>query len=953
MSPQSPRKLREKIQKAACNINFVIDLLDRNSDESDWSVGMECKTTAEELRTLLSENVIPEEYKVAVVGRFKAGKSAFVNELLERKLAGEDTSPETAAVTTFRHGKDVKATIHFVKEEGWQPLKELYEKDVKDPNAHRIKNWTRFKDKPQSASQGEAEKFNLDELEASFVKPGGHYIEILLETTEDKKQFKKNQNQFRKNIKQYTSGSKPHHCLVESIEITAPSTILEEGILLIDTPGLDDTERFRVDLTEKAVQNVDAILFLTKSGASYGQSEKEFLLSLLRKGTVKQLLFVITQIDHTYEQHRKQARDDDEDPETLAERIAFEKRRLSEEIDETLSALSEDNDSPAMKRYREQLGNIDIVFTSAANHRDWKAEEPVRFPISTDDPGGIDSFNKQLLRLLSTESRLAIISRNIEAGARDLLDSLMRIIDRRLEAMRREPNREGAERKLGNFLKQFGDLGEGFKKTTLADAEDLKDDLKNQSAFAEAKIDLIAAAAGDILRDFEVGDAGKHWRTRRSGYWGYMHNLQSRVANRVFPQVSELLGHQTDFFSNYIDKFQLHLAALSSESALIATKLDIGADVKLEVSEQLDTVVETQLGKIQVLLESEESRIVELLEEFVDEEVEDRISETRRAVGDIWGAGTTASQTQEVRKFYTEVKKILEEALREYLHRRNEAFSTHLHKQARQLPKTALSEANAELARVKKEVTASAEAAIGGRKEAFEKVAAEMRASTKDVFESLDIINEFLLEAESEPLAVGAAAVPSEATDAEKPTNSEVESTTEEENPLQQFDDIRNAAKTHKECLKLKQNQANWPLNRIFNEKYAAGATSLLIIDRYLLKGHQIRNLTEAIHAIAESTQLKSLHIVTGLNHEPTSPGNDDGLTQLAKDLFRDTGITMQWSRDPELHDRFVILNNGFVFKLGRGLDIYQPASRATLTNQKLRRVRACEIDIFGSESLE
>jgi len=76
--------------------------------------------------------------------------------------------------------------------------------------------------------------------------------------------------------------------------------------MLLDTPGLDDTERFCVQLTERAVEDVDAVLFLTKSGAAYGQSEKDFLLSLLRRGTVKQLIFVVTQVDQTYEQHVKQ-----------------------------------------------------------------------------------------------------------------------------------------------------------------------------------------------------------------------------------------------------------------------------------------------------------------------------------------------------------------------------------------------------------------------------------------------------------------------------------------------------------------------------------------------------------------------------------------------------------------------------------------------------------------------
>ena len=97
-----------------------------------------------------------------------------------------------------------------------------------------------------------------------------------------------------------------------------------------------------------------AVLFLTKSGVAYGQSEKDFLLTLLRKGTVKQLILVVTQVDQTYEQHLRNAEANDEDPESIGKRIRQEEKRIRDEIDATLNELSSD-DSPTMRRYREQL----------------------------------------------------------------------------------------------------------------------------------------------------------------------------------------------------------------------------------------------------------------------------------------------------------------------------------------------------------------------------------------------------------------------------------------------------------------------------------------------------------------------------------------------------------------------------------------------------------------------
>jgi hypothetical protein len=53
-------------------------------------------------------------------------------------------------------------------------------------------------------------------------------------------------------------------------------------------------------------------------------------------------------------------------------------------------------------------------------------------------------------------------------------------------------------------------------------------------------------------------------------------------------------------------------------------------------------------------------------------------------------------------------------------------------------------------------------------------------------------------------------------------------------------------------------------------------------------------------------------------------------------------------SIDRESHDRSFTLDNGFVFKLGRGLDIYKPVAGLAARDPSLRQVRPCEIDVFG-----
>ena len=78
--------------------------------------------------------------------------------------------------------------------------------------------------------------------------------------------------------------------------------------------------------------------------------------------------------------------------------------------------------------------------------------------------------------------------------------------------------------------------------------------------------EIIAHQADEVLGAYEVDDAGRHWKTRRSGYWGYLHELQTRVANRIIPKVAEELGKKTEAFEDFVKKFRVHLHSLSDES---------------------------------------------------------------------------------------------------------------------------------------------------------------------------------------------------------------------------------------------------------------------------------------------------------------------------------------------------------------------------------------------------
>lgn len=969
---KSPRQVRSDIRTLAIHIGQVRDALLKKADVTIAQVGKECKRTSDVLAELLKTQQLPENYKVAVVGRFKTGKSSFVNELLGARLASEDTNPETAAITTFKHGPRVKATVRFVSAEEWVKLQALYAEDPKHIDAHRVRMWNSFA-KARKSKDGEVEEsFDLPALAREYLQPGGYSFDIELKDDSTKK----SETAFRRQLKEFTSGAKPHHCMVQSIDITSPAPILDEGVLLIDTPGLDDTERFRVSLTEKTVEDIDAILFLTKSGESYSQSDKDFLLSLLRKGTVKQLIVVITQVDVTYQQHLDNAEANDEDPEPLSLRLERERRRLAKELSSTLAELSQD-DTPAMRRYREQLGDIEIAFTSAKLHRDWKAEKPTFCAIDAADPGGVEKLKVQLLRMLSTESRLALAAQNIATSSRVALLDLQSVLDTKLLAIRDIQDREVAEQKLRNFRDQFGEASQRFEGAVKKRVDLLGERLEDRRKQHATLVENIALLAERELVAFEMNDIGRHWRTRRSGYWGYMSDFQNRVANRIFPRVQEMLGEYTQAFADFARSFEVHLNTLSQEGASISASLELGATLPFDVTAKLKDSLERSLQRAQDLIAAEEQRVTSLLDDFVSDEVSERIDAARSKVTDIWGAGTTRNQSSEVQTFYREVKQLLSDALVTHLRERGQAFGVFLVNEAQTAPRDALEEVQVLLEQAADNIRAAATALVAGQKEAIETLVAGIKAEHQDVLTRA----EQLLQLEAtpadgsnklgelpttEPLTVPAPAAapvvdapvvqpPAPLANAvtpapQTPDAAPVATAPAPTLPVVEGDwaeQVQQLATVGAQRIHLQDGATGWPFEKVFPKQFLEGAMRVRLVDPYLASPHQIRNLGEFLLHVAESAHPRELEVVTSFAPIEQVERQDRAFDHAAKDLFKNYGVTLTLRRETGLHDRFLMLDNGVLFKLGRGLDIYKPAVGLAEHRSANRRVRQTGIDVF------
>ncbi|MEI7893761.1 MAG: dynamin family protein [Myxococcales bacterium] len=84
---------------------------------------------------------------------------------------------------------------------------------------------------------------------------------------------------------------------IDYLEIGYPAPILREGILLVDTPGVNDLSLQRADITYSYIPRADAVLFLLDAGQILKESERVFLNDKLLRASRDKIVFVITKWD--------------------------------------------------------------------------------------------------------------------------------------------------------------------------------------------------------------------------------------------------------------------------------------------------------------------------------------------------------------------------------------------------------------------------------------------------------------------------------------------------------------------------------------------------------------------------------------------------------------------------------------------------------------------------------
>lgn len=145
----------------------------------------------------------------------------------------------------------------------------------------------------------------------------------------------------------------------------------------------------------------------------------------------------------------------------------------------------------------------------------------------------------------------------------------------------------------------------------------------------------------------------------------------------------------------------------------------------------------------------------------------------------------------------------------------------------------------------------------------------------------------------------------------------------------------------------IRDNQTGISYKKLFGD-YIENSTHITITDPYIRLPYQFRNLMELVELITQKTdreQEVKIRLIT-VNAEEYIEGFKDKLAQLEYAL-ESMGITFDFEFQDALHDRSIVLDNGWKIILGRGLDIWQKTNGwydLSEFIQEKRQCKACEI---------
>ena len=130
---------------------------------------------------------------------------------------------------------------------------------------------------------------------------------------------------------------------------------------------------------------------------------------------------------------------------------------------------------------------------------------------------------------------------------------------------------------------------------------------------------------------------------------------------------------------------------------------------------------------------------------------------------------------------------------------------------------------------------------------------------------------------------------------------------------------------------------------------YLLGAKLVVVEDPYIRMPHQIANFVRFCETVVKAATVRSVTLITSHDQQTDMAGLQEKLDELKQSLL-EYDVALDVRLNKQMHDREVRLDNGWLIKIGRGLDFYQKPEgwyAVGATDLSLRRCLETKVDVF------
>lgn len=133
---------------------------------------------------------------------------------------------------------------------------------------------------------------------------------------------------------------------------------------------------------------------------------------------------------------------------------------------------------------------------------------------------------------------------------------------------------------------------------------------------------------------------------------------------------------------------------------------------------------------------------------------------------------------------------------------------------------------------------------------------------------------------------------------------------------------------------------------------YLQGAKTVVIEDPYIRLQHQIQNFVRFCECVLKAGTVKKINLITGYDDNTQLADIAEKLEELKQSLL-EMDVELEVKLNPNMHDREIHLDNGWIIKIGRGLDFYQKPGgwfEVGANDLSLRKCLETKVDIYRDQ---